>query len=62
MVLHILFLTVMQRSKLIYENFYLPLKTLALHNVIIVIKSDFNKDQSHYYYNILVEKCSYQLP
>ena len=52
----------MQRSKLIYKNFYLPLKTLALHNVIIVIKSVFNKDQSHNYYNILLEKCSYQLP
>ena len=52
----------MQRSKLINKNFYLPLKTLALHNVIILIKSVFNKYQNHYYYNILLEKCSYQLP
>ena len=54
MVLHTLFLTVMQRTKLIYKNFYLSLKTLALHNVIILIKSVFNKGQSHYYYNILL--------
>ena len=41
---------------------YLPLeKKLTLHNVIIRIKSVFNKDQNHYYYNIFLEKCSYQL-
>ena len=28
-------------------------KTLTLHNVIIIIKSVLNKDQNHYYYNIL---------
>ena len=40
----------------------LPLeKALTLHNVIILIKSVFNKDQNHYYYNIFLEKCSYQL-
>ena len=33
-------------------------KTLTLHNVIILITSVFNKDQSHYYYNIFLEKCS----
>ena len=41
----------------------LPLeKTLTLHNVIILIKSVFNKNQNHYYYNIFLEKCFYQLP
>ena len=36
-------------------------KTLTLHNVIILIKSVLNKYQNHYYYNILLEKCLYQL-
>ena len=41
----------------------LPLeKTLTLYNVIMLIKSVFNKGQNHYYYNIFLEKCSYQLP
>ena len=36
----------------------LPLeKTLSLHNVIILIKSIFYKDQNRYYYNMLLEKC-----
>ena len=30
-------------------------KTLTLHNVIILIKSVFDKDQNHYYYNIFSE-------
>ena len=42
-------------------NDSLPLeKTLTLHNVIILIKSVFNKDKNHYYYNIFLEKCSYK--
>ena len=36
-------------------------KTLTLHNVIISIKSVLNKDHNHYYYNIFLEKRSYQL-
>ena len=36
-------------------------KTLNLHNVITLIKSVFNKDENHCYYNIFLEKCSYQL-
>ena len=36
-------------------------KTLILHDVIIHIKPVLNKDQNHYYYNILLEKCSYEL-
>ena len=35
-------------------------KTLTFRNVIL-IKSVFNKDQSNYYRNILLEKFSYQL-
>ena len=54
---------------LIYSNIKvdlydsLPLeKTLTFHNVIIHIKSVWNKDQNHYYSNILLDKCSYHLP
>ena len=36
-------------------------KTLTLHIVIIHIKSFLNKDKNHYYYKIVLEKCSYQL-
>ena len=45
----------------IYDS--LPLeKTLTLHNVIILIKSVFNKTQNHYYHNMFLEKDSYQVP
>ena len=41
---------------------YLPIeKTLILHNVLILIKSVFHKNPNHYYYNIFLEKCLYQL-
>ena len=33
---------------------------LNLHNVIILIKSVFSKDQDHYY-NIFLDKISYQI-
>ena len=36
-------------------------KTVALHNVIIHIKSVLNKGNNHYYDKIFSEKCSYQL-
>ena len=36
-------------------------KTLTLHNVIIHIKSVYNRNRNHDYYNIFLEKCSYQL-
>ena len=43
-------------------NDFLPLEqTLPLHNIVILIKSVFNKDQNHYYYNIFLENGSYQL-
>ena len=34
---------------------------LTLHQVVILIKSVLNKNQNHYYYNIFLEKCSYQV-
>ena len=37
-------------------------KTLTFHNVIIHIKSVWNKDPNNCYYNILLEKYSYELP
>ena len=36
-------------------------KRLTLHKVIIHIKSVLNKYKNHYYYKIILEKCSYQL-
>ena len=36
-------------------------KTLTLHNILSVIKSVFNKDQSHYYHYIFLEESSYKL-
>ena len=30
--------------------------------LLILIKSVFNKDQNFYYYDIFLEKCTYQLP
>ena len=36
-------------------------KRLTLHNAIIHTKSVLNKDKNHYYYNIFLVKCSYQL-
>ena len=36
-------------------------KILNLHDVIILIKTVLNKDIDHYYFKILLEKCSYQL-
>ena len=36
-------------------------KILALHNIIILIKSVVNKDKSHCYYKIFFKKRLYQL-
>ena len=36
-------------------------KTMTFHNVKILIKSAFSKKESNHYYNILLEKGSYQL-
>ena len=43
-----------------YSGFPLE-KTLTLHDVVIHIKSGFNEDQNLHYYDIFLEKCSYQL-
>ena len=41
----------------------IPLKgTITFHNVIIFIMVVFNKDKNNYYYNIFLEKASYELP
>ena len=41
----------------------LPLgKTMTLRNVIILVKSVWNKDRNNYYYDIFLEKASYKLP
>ena len=41
----------------------LPLeKTMASHDVIILIKSVFNKDKHNHYYNIFLEKDSHKVP
>ena len=34
---------------------------LTSHNVIILINSVLDKDQNYYYFNIFLEKCTYQL-
>ena len=36
-------------------------KTLTFHDVIILIRSAFNKDKNKYYYSILLEKACYEL-
>ena len=41
----------------------LPLeKSMTFHNIIILIKSVFHKDKNNCYYNIFLEKDSYELP
>ena len=41
----------------------LPLeKTMTLCNIIILVKSVWNKDKNNSYYNIFLEKASYVLP
>ena len=40
----------------------LPLeKTMTVHDVIIIVKSVFNKDKNNYYNNIFLEIASYEL-
>ena len=42
---------------------FLPLEeTMFFHNVIILIKSAFNKDKNNYHCNVFLEKASYELP
>ena len=56
-VLHMFFLIIMQKIKIGLYDSLPPQKRLTLHNVIILIKSVFNKDQNQFYYNIILEKC-----
>ena len=35
---------------------------MTFHNVIILVKSVWNKDKNNYYFNILLKKASYKLP
>ena len=37
-------------------------KTKSLRNIIKLVKSVWNKDTNNYYYNIVSEKASYELP
>ena len=39
----------------------LPLKILHIHNVLMLIKSDFNETYKHYYYQVFLENISYEL-
>ena len=41
--------------------FFTYRKKLTFHPIVILIKSNFNKNQNSCYYNIFSEKCSYQL-
>ena len=56
-VLHMFFSHNYQRIKIDSNDSLLLEKRLTLHNV----KSIFNKSENHYYYNMFLEKCSYQL-
>ena len=41
----------------------LPLeKTMTFHNVTTLIKSVWNNNQNHYYYNLFLGKSLYKLP
>ena len=51
----------MQESKLIHMILFFLGKTLNLQNVITLIKSVFNKNKNHYYFNIFLEKVLCQL-
>ena len=39
-----------------------PEKAMPLHNAVILIMSIFNKYKNNCYYNIFLEKASYELP
>ena len=41
---------------------YLPLeKIITIRNVIILVNSVLNKDKNNYYYDVFLEKASYEL-
>ena len=35
---------------------------MTLYNVMILVKSVWNKDKNNHYYNIFLEKASYESP
>ena len=47
---------ILQESELVLIIPYLQKKTLIFYNVIILIKSAFNKNKNNYYYNVLLNK------
>ena len=49
------------KIKIVCDDSLLLEKTMTLRNVIILIKSVWNKDKNTYYYNIFLEKTSYEL-
>ena len=51
----------MQKSKFIHTILCPYTKQWPCINVIILIKSVSNKDKSNYHYNVVLERCSYQL-
>ena len=48
------------RIKVDLYDYLLLETTLAFYNVIILIKSVFEKDKNNYYYNIFLKRCSYK--
>ena len=51
-----------ERIKVEWYNSLSVEATLAFHNAMILIKSVIKRNQSHCYYNIFLEKASYQSP
>ena len=45
-----------------FVQFFTSRKTITFHNVIILNSSVWNKDKNNYYFNIFLEKASYELP
>ena len=60
-VLHLFFSYNHAKTKIDSDDDWPLEELLTLHNVIILIKSVFNKDQNHCCYNIVLQECSYQL-
>ena len=50
------------RIKIDSYNLLPPEKQITLHNIIILIKSVFNRNQNQYYFNISLEGFSFQSP
>ena len=47
--------------KINWDDDLLLEKTLNMHNAVILVKSDFNKNDNHYYYQPFLEKFSNNL-